>query len=222
MADDKYSSLRALDAMQVRSLEGKKEYVASLEERGDEQALSLLVECLCDESAYLRDLAEEALGRLGDRAVEVLTPHLTSGLWFTRASVARVLGGLGAREAIPDLVMMTDDGNRAVAEAARAALVRVAAAGHSVSVARALFHASSELRQQVLAGAEQEGGTLGTQLARALSDRELMTASEEEVLREDSSALGAHDRVEWEVLTGRAGSASGKEREERPETKEAS
>jgi HEAT repeat protein len=202
MADDKYSSLRALEAMQVRGLEGKKDYVASLEARADEQALSLLVECLCDESAYLRDLAEGALTRLGDRSVEVLLPHLTQGLWFTRCSVARVLGRIGAREALEGLVDNAADANFAVAEAARDALLAIAAGGHAVSAARALHRAPEAVRARVLQGAERIAPGIAAQLSRLLVDRDLMTAREEEVLREDERAIEGQDGVEWELLTG--------------------
>jgi HEAT repeat protein len=208
MADDKYSSLRALEAMQVRSLEGKKEYVASLEARGDEQALSLLVECLCDESGFLRDLAERALIRLGPGAVDVLLPHLTQGLWFTRTSVARVLGEIGAREALPGLVEMAGDANRAVAESACSAMIRVALAGHVVSVARALHRAPSGVAEEILAGAESAQAGLAAQLQRVLSDRELMTAREDELLSETPGSFGAQEGVEWEILTGRRVSGS--------------
>ena len=203
MADDKYSSLRALEAMQVRSLEGKKEYVASLEARGDEQALSLLVECLCDESGYLRDLAECALVRVGDRAAKVLLPHLTQGLWFTRVSVAKVLGELGYRDALPGLVEMAGDANRAVAEAALQSASRIAAHGHVVSAARALFHAPSERVREMLGAAEAYQAGLASQVQRVLADRELMTAEESELLNETAGGLAAGEGVEWSVLTGR-------------------
>lgn len=203
MADDKYSSLRALDAMQVRSLEGKREYVLSLEARADEQAMSLLVECLCDESAFLRDLAEQALSRLGRRAADALQPHLTQGLWFTRASVARVLGRLAAREALPSLVEMVGDPNQSVADAARAAVVEMAASGHVVSVARALHRGPVEVRDAVLALAKRAAADLDVQIVRALSDHELMTARDDEVLSETPPSLDASEGVEWELLTGR-------------------
>jgi HEAT repeat protein len=204
MADDKYSSLRALDAMQVRSLDGKREYVASLEARGDEQALSLLVECLCDESAFLRGLAEQALGRLGQRATDALLPHLTQGLWFTRVSAARVLGDLGARESLAGLIELAGDANRSVAEAAVAAAARVAGAGHVVSAARALHRSPAAVRERVLAAAQLRDPELAAQIARTLADQELMNAGEDEVLNETPSLLEAHEGVEWELLTGRA------------------
>jgi HEAT repeat protein len=213
MADDKYSSLRALDAMQVRGLDGKREYVDSLEARGDEQALSLLVECLCDESAFLRDLAEHALERLGARAVEVLLPHLTQGLWFTRASVARVLGRLSAREALPGLLEMAGDANRSVAEAAREGFVRVAAGGHAVSAARALYRGPAPVRQAVLALAGRTEKDLAAQLVRVLADDQLMTAGEDEVLSEDATLAEPHEGVEWELLTGRGRSEPARPRE---------
>jgi HEAT repeat protein len=198
--------------MQVRSLEGKREYVASLEARADEQALSLLVECLCDESGYLRDLAERALVRMGDRAADVLLPHLTQGLWFTRVSVAKVLGELAYRDALPGLVEMAGDANRAVAEAALASAARIASQGHVVSMARALFRGPSERTGDFLRVADGRQAGLASQIQRALADRELMTAEDHEVLSD--AGVSASEGVEWEVLTGRAATpATGVERE---------
>ena len=117
MSEEKHATLRVLDALQMKGFDGKREYVASLERRGDEQAVSLLVECLCDESTFLRELAERALTRMGEAHIALLRPLLTQGLWYTRASVARVLGGLGAKEALPDLVTLLTDANGAIADA---------------------------------------------------------------------------------------------------------
>ena len=204
MTDDKHASLRVLDDLQMKSLEGKREYVASLRERDDEQALSLLVECLCDESSYLRKLAEGALIEKGISNTEVLLPHLTQGLWYTRASVARIVGRLGVREALPGLMLTAADGNREVCDAAADALAEVAASGHAVSVARSLFNAPRPLTDRVLDRAERAGSGLSGQLHRLMEDRELMTAREEELLRDDILAAEAQDNLEWEVLTGKA------------------
>ena len=89
MSEDNYGTGRTFDAMSARGLAGKRDYVRSLEQRRDEEALSLLVECLCDESWYLRELAENALLRLGMHAGEALLPLLEQGLWFSRVSAAR-------------------------------------------------------------------------------------------------------------------------------------
>ena len=48
MADEKFSQTKPLDALNSRGLAGKREYVRGLEQRRDDEALSLLVECLCD------------------------------------------------------------------------------------------------------------------------------------------------------------------------------
>src|SRR6187399_1716763 len=117
MADEPNGQRRTLDALNARGLAGKRDYVRSLEQRRDPEAMSLLVECLCDESWYLRELAENALLRLGDRAGETLAPLLAQGLWFSRASSARVLGRLGYAPAVPVLLHLLEDANGTVAQA---------------------------------------------------------------------------------------------------------
>ena len=74
MTDDRSVAGRIPEAMSMRGLAGKRDYVRSLENRRDEEAMSLLIECLCDESWYLRELAEEAVeeARLAGEGVSAL------------------------------------------------------------------------------------------------------------------------------------------------------
>ena len=106
----------------MRGLAGKRDYVRSLENRRDEEALSLLIECLCYESWYLRELAEEALFHMGERSGAALVPLLDQGLWFSRASAARVLGRIGHRSAMGPLVRLTEDPVETVRQQAYATL----------------------------------------------------------------------------------------------------
>src|SRR5881397_1789409 len=139
MSNERYGQPpKPFDALNSRGLAGKREYVRGLEQRRDEEALSLLVECLCDESWYLRDLAESSLLRSGAGATPVLLPLLEQGLWFTRASAARVLGQFGVREAVPGLMRLAEDANETVAHAALDALVRIGRGGGAMSLARSL------------------------------------------------------------------------------------
>lgn len=221
MNDDKRTSLRVMDDLKMRGFDDKREYVNSLEGRDDEQALSLLVECLCDESAYLRDLAEKALIRKGSSCADVLLPHLTQGLWYTRAAVANVLGSQGCKDALPGLQEMSGDANRAVAEAALDAIIRIAAAGHAVSAARTLNHVQPILARRALDQGDKVRAGLATQLQRLMSDRELMQASDDEVLREDVAVAEAQENLEWEVLTGRDGSKKSSAEDEVERTSQA-
>ena len=151
MSDDKYGPGRTQDAMNARGLAGKRDYVRSLEQRRDDESLALLVECLSDESWYLRDLAEHALLRLGDRGGEALLPIVEQGLWFTRASAARVVGRLGYGPAVPGLFRLCADSNASVAQAARAALVDLGHRGGSVRIAWELHRMAPEARHEMLA-----------------------------------------------------------------------
>jgi HEAT repeat protein len=203
MSDEKYGPGRTLDAMNARGLAGKRDYIRSLEQRRDEEAMSLLVECLCDESWYLRDLAENALLRLGDRGGEALLPILGQGLWFSRASAARVLGRLGYRPAAAALLGLCGDSNATVAQAALAALVDLAHRGGSVRIAWELHRLEPELRRERVQDLGGVDRPLFERLERMLRNDELMTSEDPDELRDDSDLVRASEEgVEWEVLTG--------------------
>jgi HEAT repeat protein len=166
LSRDRPAEARALDAYRMRGFEGQREYVAGLEARADEQAVSLLVECLCDESPHLRDLAEQAVRRMGPDRAPALRPLLHHGLWFTRAAVARILGGFADREALADLIALAADTNRHTSGAACDAVVGLAAALDPETVARALLAAPEAARQAVLAHAASAAPALCAEVER--------------------------------------------------------
>jgi HEAT repeat protein len=203
MSDDKYGPGRTQDAMNARGLAGKRDYVRSLEQRRDDESLALLVECLSDESWYLRDLAEHALLRLGDRGGEALLSIVEQGLWFTRASAARVVGRLGYGPAVPGLFRLCGDSNASVAQAARAALVDLGHRGGSVRIAWELYRMVPEARHDMLARLGTADRPLHERLERMLRNDEIMTRDDPAGLRDDSDVVRASEEgVEWEVLTG--------------------
>jgi len=202
MTDDPYTG-RTLDAMNARGLAGKRDYVRSLEQRRDEEAMSLLVECLCDESWYLRELAEHALLRLGDRAGETLLPLMEQGLWYSRASAARVLGRLGYRPAAAGLLRLLEDSVVTVTKAAEASLADLAHRGGSVRIAWELHRREPEVRPVLVARLSALDRPLGERLERMLRNDELMTNEDPDDLRDDSDLVRASEEgVEWEILTG--------------------
>ncbi|TMQ73448.1 MAG: hypothetical protein E6K80_00085 [Candidatus Eisenbacteria bacterium] len=204
MSDDKYGPPRPFDALNPRGLAGKREYVRSLEQRSDTEALSLLVECLCDESWYLRDLAEEALLRLAERGAPVLVPILEQGLWFSRTSAARVLGRAAYRPAVPALLRLTDDVNATVAEAALDALIAIGRAGGAVSVARALTMLAPEARRRRVEKFRGKDRHLMERIERLMQHDELMTLEDDSLSDQSPMVRATEEGLEWEVLTGPA------------------
>lgn len=208
MSDDKFSQNKPFDALNSRGLIGKRDYVLSLEQRRDDEALSLLVECLCDESWYLRDQAEAALARIGSSAAPVLRPLLEQGLWFTRTSAARVLGRFGHRPAVPGLMRLADDANETVADAARDALVAIGRGGGSISLAQALHGLPPDLRRRRFDEIAARDRHLGERVERMMRNDELMTAEGGEALSDESAVVRASEEgLEWEILTGPPASA---------------
>jgi len=203
VADDKFASSRAFDAMNPRGLAAKREYVRALERRRDPEAISLLVECLCDESGYLRDLAQQAFERMGDEAAPLLLPLLDQGLWFTRTSAAGILGKLGHRGAVPALVRLAEDKNRTVVDAASESLVAIGRRGGSFRIAHVLHRLAPDLRRRRLDDLARRDAVLAGRVTRMLESEELMTLEDDGALADDSPKVrSGAEGVEWEVLTG--------------------
>lgn len=170
----------------MRGLAGKRDYVRSLENRRDEEALSLLIECLCDESWYLRELAEEALFHMGERSGAALVPLLDQGLWFSRASAARVLGRIGHRSAMGPLVRLTEDPVETVRQQAYATLATLAAQGGRVRLAWELQQLPTERRAERLERLARVDRVLAERVRVLLDRDELRNASDPEGLRDDA------------------------------------
>ncbi len=204
MTDDKYGQgNRTLDLLNARGLAAKREYVRGLESRADSEALSLLAECLCDESWFLRDLAEGAFLRMADHGAPVLIPLLEQGLWFTRASAARVLGRLGWRPAVPVLLRVAEDPNATAAEAAREALLAIARQRGAFRLAHALHGLAPDARRRRLDDLAARDRVLLERIERYLRNDELMAIDDADPLADDSPEVRASDEgVEWELLTG--------------------
>jgi len=189
--------------MNARGLAGKRDYVRSLEQRRDPEALSLLVECLCDESWYLRELAEGALQRWGEVAAEALLPIMETGLWYSRASAARVLGRLCHGPAVAGMLRLCGDDNRTVAIAAYESLADLAHRGGSVRIAWELARVTAEVRRVRIAEFTALDRPLGERLERLARNDELMQSETPERLQDDSPLVKASEEgVEWELLTG--------------------
>lgn len=203
MTDDLSRDRRPLEILNARGLTAKREYVRGLEQRRDPEALSLLVECLCDESWFLRELAEEAFQRMGAEHAGVLLPLLDQGLWFTRTSAARVLGRLGVRPAVPGLLRLAEDANETVRATAVEALVALARAGGTLRIAHALHRAAPETRRRRLGDLSGRDATLAERLDRTMGNEELMGLEDPDAIADDDPVVTASlEGVEWEILTG--------------------
>lgn len=205
MSDDGFGTSKPFDALNARGLMAKREYVLGLESRADGEALSLLVECLCDESWYLRELAEGAFMRLGTEHVGVLLPLLEEGLWYTRTSVARIVGRLGERRAVPGLLRLCTDPNETVVDHAQDALVEIGRARGAFRLAFALHGLPPDVRRARLGDLAKRDRVLADRLQRMMDNDELMSASNPEALADDDPLVKTSEEgVEWEVLTGPA------------------
>lgn len=201
MSDDKHQG-KPFDTLNTRGLTAKREYVEGLEQRRDTEALSLLVECLCDESWYLRDLAERAFMRLGEPGATVLLPLLEQGLWYTRTSAAGILGRMGHRPAVPVLLRLCEDSNHTVAEAARDALVAVGRHRGAACLAHLLHGLPPDVRRRRLDEISARDRALLVRIEGLMRSDDLMSATDALALSDDSPLVRAsEDGVEWEVIT---------------------
>ncbi len=204
MNDDKSGSARSLDPLNTRALHQKREYVRELAGRGDASSLAMLAECLGDESWYTRDLAEEELVRLGAIGAGLVLPLLDQGLWFTRTSVARILGRCAHRPAVPRLLDLIEDDNRTVAEAVRDALIAIGRGGGAARIAQALHRLPPAARKSRLEMIARKDRTLAERIDRLSRSDEVVSSEEPDLNDESPVVRAAEEGVEWEVLTGPA------------------
>jgi HEAT repeat protein len=201
--DDRQGQGKTWDALNTRGLAAKRESVRELELRADDEAIRQLVDCLRDESWYLRDLAETALVRLGRRASRALLPLLRQGLWYTRASAARIFGKIGDGDAVSPLFQLIGDANETVGAAALDALLAIGHQRGAVRLAHALHRMPPDTRSARLVEIQRRDSALGERLRRFLRSDELMSVEDATGLSDDSAAVRATEEgVEWEVLTG--------------------
>ena len=144
--DDKLESGRTIEALRKKNLEGKKTFIDELRRQKSPKSVALLLEILCDESWYLRELAIAGLVEAGDLATGPLRHVLASGLWYTRAAAARALGRMGCAAASSEILNLLDESNRTVREAAVDAVQAMSNAGALESLCVALAQESRELR----------------------------------------------------------------------------
>lgn len=164
MVDDRLESGRTLEALRKKNLEGKKMFIEELRKQKTPKAVSLLLEILCDESWYLRELAIGALVEAGAPAAAPLHKVLTGGLWYTRAAAARALGLLGYAPASADVLKLLDEPNRTVREAAVVAIKSLVETGCAASLCEALAAVPRELRSARLNLISQEAPDLAASL----------------------------------------------------------
>ncbi len=190
----------ANDAPSGRDFAGKKDYVRQLEQRRDPEALALLVQCLSDESGYLRDLAEGALLRLGGRAAELVLPLLCEGLWYSRSSAARLLGGLRHAPAVAPLLDRAEDPVENVAREAFVALAALARTGASARIAWELHRLPAERRLARLARLRHVDRAVATRVERLMGLEEVVAAPDPDTLRDDAPGIPPPEEgIDWQT-----------------------
>ena len=208
MADETPNGRRVPDPLDSRRLAGSRDYVRSLEHRSDGEALGLLVECLSADSSYLRTLAEAAILRRGVTASAALVPLLGQGLWFTRASAARLLGQLGHAEAAPGLLRLSRDAVATVAADARAAVASLARSGGAARLAWELHRLEPPARLDALAGIRRVDPAVAVRLESLLRIEPLMQRTDPGALRDDANLVReAEEGAAWEPPTASPGIA---------------
>ena len=190
----------ANDAPSGRDFAGKKDYVRQLEQRRDPEALALLVQCLSDESGYLRDLAEGALLRLGGRAAELVLPLLDQGLWYSRSSAARLLGGLRHAAAVAPLLGRAEDPVENVAREAFVALAALARSGASTRIAWEIHRLPAERRLTRLARLRHVDRAVATRVEQLMGLERVTTAADPDTLRDDAPGMPAPEEgAHWQT-----------------------
>jgi HEAT repeat protein len=119
--------IEIVEQFKSRDIAKRTAAVARAAGHGSPEAVALLVKALQDPSPSLRDRAVDAVCQAGPAALAPLLRLLTGGVWFARASAARVLERIGTAAALPRLLQQCSDGNRSVSQAAAQAVTAIVA-----------------------------------------------------------------------------------------------
>jgi HEAT repeat protein len=148
--NDKLEAGRTLESLRRKNLEGKRTFIEELKKQKTPKSISLLLEILCDESWYLRELSIGALVDSGSMSLEPLRGVFASGLWYTRAAAARALGLLGDEPSADGILSLLDESNRTVRQAAVEAVQSLARTAGPGSLCRSLAKTGVDRRQSRL------------------------------------------------------------------------
>lgn len=152
------------------NLEAKKRRVAELRVSSEPEAASALVELLRDDSWFVRDLASAAVVERGRSLGGAVLSVMMSGLWYSRAAAALVLGRIGAVEVAPAVAALLHDGNRTVREAGYDALILLASAGGEHAVALGVRTLETGLRARFLDEARVRHPAIASRIAESYAD----------------------------------------------------
>jgi len=197
---------RLWEEMRNRDPEEKAAWIRELARDSSDESLETLLSVLEQESWFLRDQAARALATLGERVVGPLIEYLGSGLWYTRASAASVLGRMGLPVAAEPLTGLLSDANRTVRDAAWDALVRLADNEFGAHAAAEAFLALPErARRFALDGILARSPEAGERIVRSMEDLERHGSRARELPR----AVNQSDTLAWEDVVGGGRSESG-------------
>ncbi len=181
-----------------------RERVEQLVREHGAEAVPQLLEMLEGSSWTLRECAIEALANLGRAAVDPVLALARSGLWYSRAAAARVLGASGGPECVPVLLAMLLEDNRTVRECGSDALCEICERGGAISVARGLCAMDPIAREAAVNLMESRLEGIARKLRELMADqRRMQLAEDEDEGWEDMAASGTHGLgLVWEVVTG--------------------
>ena len=152
------------------NLEAKKRRVLELCAARSEDADSALVDLLRDDSWYVRSLASIAIVERGRGLTSDVMAVMATGLWYSRAMAATVLGRMAAIDAAAAVAALLLDANRSVRDAGYDALILLAAAGGERAVALGVRQLDSAVRARFLDDTRQRHPSVAMRIADALDD----------------------------------------------------
>jgi hypothetical protein len=190
---------RLWEEMRNRDPEEKAAWIRDLARDPSDESLETLLSVLEQESWFLREQACRALVPLGERVVEPLIEYLGSGLWYTRASAASVLGRMGLPAAADPLTGLLSDANRTVRDAAWDALARLAEIEPGAHATAEAFAALPErARRFALDGILARSPEAAGRVLRSLEDIERHGVADRALPR----AVNQSDTLSWEDVVG--------------------
>jgi HEAT repeat protein len=161
---DEHRLTEAVELLKSRDIKKRMSAVDMAAEIGSAGSVALLIKAIQDQSWSLREYAIKRISMTGKKAVKPLIRLLRDGVWYTRAAAIQALELIGDPMTISQIIPLTKDVNRSVADSAVKAVLGLARRTDGDDLYSSAASMTSQQRNAFLATLMKTDLTLGRKL----------------------------------------------------------